>query len=124
MKLRKSAAILAFIIGGMAIFAGGQVVLFGAVKDYYVVDWLPIYNFIMGLLTVFVTSLLIWKNARFTFMAVIATLIAHAVVMVILQTAYRDVVALASIVAMTIRIITWVIILVLLSVQKAKRNTQ
>lgn len=120
MKLSKIAAILAFIIGAMALFAGGQVVLLGKVMDYYVIDWLPWYNFIMGLLAVFVTSILIWKNSRFALPAVIVTLAVHVTVMVILLTAYQDVVAQDSTKAMTVRIVIWIIILILLFVQRAK----
>ena len=120
MKLTKIAAILAFIIGAMALFAGGQVVLLGKVMDYYVIDWLPWYNFIMGLLAVFVTSILIWKNSRFALPAVIVTLAVHVTVMVILLTAYQDVVAQDSTKAMTVRIVIWIIILILLFVQRAK----
>ncbi|MDZ7843225.1 MAG: hypothetical protein U5K99_00245 [Anaerolineales bacterium] len=39
----RTAAALAFIIGAMAIFAGGQVLL-GNMPDYYVLDWLPVFN--------------------------------------------------------------------------------
>jgi hypothetical protein len=48
--LSKVAAGLAFIIGAMAIFAGGQVLL-GRDPGYYVIGWLPIYNFVMGVLS-------------------------------------------------------------------------
>lgn len=120
MKLTKIAAILAFIIGAMALFAGGQVILMGKVMDYYVIDWLPMYNFIMGLLTVFVTSILIWKNSRFALPAAIATIAANVTVMVILLTAYQDVVAPDSTIAMTLRIVVWIIILILLFVHRAK----
>lgn len=47
-NLHKAAAILALIIGGMAIFAGGKVLL-GNDPGYSVIDWLPIYNFGIGL---------------------------------------------------------------------------
>ena len=49
--LNKIAAVLAFIIGAMAAFAGGQVLL-GKVPDYYVINWLPVYNYTVGILTV------------------------------------------------------------------------
>ena len=61
--LNKIAALLAFIIGGMAIFAGGQVLL-GKDPGYYVINWLPIYNFMLGVVSFFVTSLLIWRGAN------------------------------------------------------------
>ena len=120
MKLTKVAAVLAFIIGVMAIFAGGQVVLLGKVMDYYVIDWLVVYNFIMGLLTVIVTAILIWKNSRYALTAAIVTLAVHSAVMVILLTAYKDVVAPDSIVAMTVRIVVWLIILALMTIQARK----
>jgi energy-converting hydrogenase Eha subunit C len=117
----KIAAILAVIIGAMAIAAGGQV-LMGKVQDYYVIDWVPVYNFAAGVISVFVTAILIWKNHKYAFTAAIITLFAHGLVMVILQTAYKDVVAIDSIVAMTVRITAWLIILGLMWVQKRKRN--
>ena len=120
MKLNKIAAVLAFIIGAMAIFSGAQVVLFGKVMNYYVIDWLPVYNLIVGVLSAFVTAILIWKSSKYAFPAVIATLAAHAIIMVILLVGYGDVVAPDSIRAMSVRIVAWVIILVLMLVQKKK----
>jgi uncharacterized membrane protein len=115
----KIAAILAVVIGGMAIAAGGQVLL-GKVMDYYVIDWVPVYNFAAGVISVFITALLIWKNHAWAIPAAIATLLAHSLVMVILQTVYRDVVAVDSIVAMTLRITVWLVIVILLIVQRRK----
>ena len=48
----KIASVLAFIIGGMAIFAGGKVLL-GNDPGYYVINWLPLYNYTIGILTNF-----------------------------------------------------------------------
>ena len=118
-KLSKIAAALAFIIGAMAIFAGGQVLL-GKIPDYYVIGWLPIYNFSIGLLSVFFTAVIIWKNNKLALPAALITFGLHAAVMVILQTAYRDVVAPDSIVAMTVRLTVWAIILVLLFIQRKR----
>ena len=114
--MNKLAAVLALIIGVMAIFAGGKVLL-GMDPGYYVIDCVPIYNFSMGLITAFITAILIWKNHRFAWMAAGATLTAHAIVMIVLQTVYRSAVAQESIQAMTIRIVIWVIILSLLFIQ-------
>lgn len=111
--LTKIASILAFTIGGMAIVAGGQVLL-GKDPGYYVVNWVPVYNYTVGILTVFVTAILIWTYHRFALPAAIATLGFHGVVMLILQTIYSSVVAPESIRAMTIRLVAWVIILGLL----------
>ena len=59
--LNKIASILAFITGIMAVFAGGKVLL-GILPDYYVIDWLPIYNFVIGLSSAFFASVIIWKK--------------------------------------------------------------
>ena len=86
--LNKIASILAFIIGAMAIFAGGQALL-GKDPGYYVINWLLLYNYTIGILTVFVTAILIWKNGRWALPAAIGTFSIHALVMLVLQTAYR-----------------------------------
>jgi hypothetical protein len=118
-KLRKTAAVLSFIIGAMAIFAGGQVIL-GKIMDYYVIDWLPIYNFLVGIISVF-AAIIIWKGSKIAMPVAIAILASNVTVMLVLLTAYRDVVAPDSIKAMTVRIVAWIIILVLIIIQ-ARRD--
>jgi len=118
---QKIAAVLAFIIGAMAVFAGGQVLL-GKVMDYYVIDWLPVYNLIAGLVSSFVTAILIWKGSKYAMSAAVGTFAVHGIVMLILQTAYRDLVAPDSIKAMTVRLVIWLIILSLMIVQARKNN--
>ncbi len=117
--LNKIASVLAFVIGAMAIFAGGKVLL-GILPDYYVIDWLVIYNFVMGVVSVFFSSIVIWKNNKFAMPAAIGTFGVHAMVMLVLQTAYREVVAPDSIMAMTVRLTIWAVIIILLVVQKQK----
>mgnify|MGYP001020642436 CR=1 FL=1 len=117
--LGRIAAILALIIGSMAIFAGGQVLL-GKIPDYYVIDWLPVYNFTVGVVTVFLTAILIWKNNRWAMPAAIGTFSIHAAVMLILQTVYSQTVAPDSIVAMSVRLVAWLIILALMFFQSRK----
>jgi hypothetical protein len=117
--LNKIAAALAFIIGAMAVFAGGQVLL-GSDPGYYVIDWLPVYNYTLGVITVFTTVALIWTKSHLAFPVALATLGVHTLVMVILQIVYRDVVAMDSIVAMIIRMTAWLIILGLMFF--ARRN--
>lgn len=122
-NFRKIAAVIAFIIGAMAIFAGGQVML-GEVMDYYVIDWLPVYNLIVGLISFFMTAIIIWKGSKFAMPAAIATLATHGTVMLVLQIAYRDVVAPDSIKAMTVRIVVWLMVLTLMMVQDRKDKQQ
>ena len=117
--LNKIAAILALVIGAMAVFAGGRTLL-GRDPGYYVINWLLLYNYTVGILTVSTTAYLIWSRHRLALPAAVATFSVHAVVMLILQVAYREVVARDSIVAMTVRLIAWAIILTLMFVQARK----
>jgi hypothetical protein len=117
--LTKIAAILALIIGTMAVFAGAQVLL-GNDPGYYVINWVPVYNYTAGILTIFITAILIWRGSKHAGFAAITTFSFHTLVMIILQTVHRDVVAVDSIRAMTIRMIAWAIILVLMFAQSRK----
>jgi hypothetical protein len=119
-NLNKIASVLAFIIGAMAVFAGGQVLL-GKIPDYYVINWLPVYNYTVGILTVFVTAVLIWSRHRLAMPVAIATFGIHTLVMLILQAAYREVVAIDSVVAMTVRMTIWIVILALLYAQARRK---
>jgi hypothetical protein len=114
--LNKIASILAFLIGTMAIFAGAKPLL-GNNPGYYVINWLPLYNYTIGVLTVFVTAILIWANSKIAMPAAIATFSVNVAVILILQTAYRGIVAPDSIQAMTIRVIVWAVILGLMFFQ-------
>lgn len=118
-KLNKIAAGLAFVIGAMAIFAGGRVLL-GILPDYYVIGWLPGYNFVLGSVSVLFSAVVIWKGNSLAMPAAIGTFSAHAVVMLVLLTAYRAVVAPDSIVAMSVRLAFWAVILTLLMMQRQK----
>ncbi len=109
-NLYRIASVLAFIIGAMAIFAGGQALL-GRDPGYYVINWLLLYNYTMGVLTIFVTAILIWKRHKLAMPAAMGTFGVHALVMLILQVGYHGVVAMESIVAMTVRIVVWGVIL-------------
>ncbi len=108
--LKKIAAVLALIIGAMAVFAGGRVLL-GNDPGYYVINWLPLYNYSIGLITLTITAVLIWTSSKHALTVSIGTFSLHALVMLILQTAYRGVVAADSLEAMTIRLVVWAVIL-------------
>ncbi len=110
MKLNRIAAILAWIIGGMAIFAGSQVVILHHPVDYYVIPWLPVYNLILGLVTFFFVALWLWKGKPYALKMALAVLVSHSMVLLLLLTAYRAVVASESLRAMTVRVVAWVLI--------------
>jgi len=120
LDLNKITSVLAFMIGAMAIFAGGQV-LMGKNPGYYVINWLVLYNYTIGILTVFDTAILVWTKSRIALPAAIGTLGLHALVMLVLQTAYHDIVAPDSLRAMTIRLVVWAIILGIMLLQR-RRN--
>lgn len=86
--LNKIAAALAFIIGAMAVFAGGKTLL-GNIPNYHVINWLLLYNYTMGIVTISVTAYLIWSNNKLALPAALSTFSIHAIVMLILQTAFR-----------------------------------
>ena len=120
--LNKIASVLAFIIGAMAIFAGGQVLL-GNDPGYYVINWLPLYNYTAGILTFFLTAIFIWTNSKFAMPSALGTFSLHALVMFVLQTAYTGIVAPDSIRAMTVRLIVWAVILTLMYFQQRRNKT-
>jgi len=62
------------------------------------------------------------NNNTYALHDAIATLIGHSIVIIVLQTAYREVVVPDSIRAMTIRIFVWAAILILLLIQAWKER--
>ena len=118
--LNKIASVLAFLIGGIAVIAGGLVLL-GRETDYVVIHWLLLYNYTVGVLTVSLTAILIWKNSRLALPAAIATFVAHTSVMLILLAAYHGVVSAHSLEDMTVRIVAWAIILTLMFFRSRKK---
>lgn len=118
MSLNQIASILAFIIGIMSIVAGGKAMQ-GWNPGYSVLTWLPVYNFVMGILAL-IPTVLIWINHRYAMITSIATFSIHALVLLILFTAFRNAVAYQSLAAMMFRMITWVAILMLMYFQARK----
>jgi len=118
----KIAALIAVIIGAMAVFAGGKVLL-GQDPGYYVINWLPVYNYTAGILTIFITAILIWRNSKLAKPLAFVTFGIHALVMIILQTGYRSVVAPDSVRAMTVRLIVWAIIIGVMFIPAPKKAT-
>jgi hypothetical protein len=118
MLLQRIASILAFLIGIMSIVAGGKV-MHGWNPGYSVLSWLPIYNFAMGILTL-IPAIMIWFNHRYALTAALATFGIHTIVLLLILTAFQGEVARESILAMTFRLATWIIILALVFFQARK----
>ena len=110
--LTKIPSILAFLVGAMSIFAGGMVMR-GWKPGYSVLSWLPVYNFVIGLLTL-IPAYLLWVDNRYAWTASIVTFGVHTIVLLLLLAAFRGQVAAQSIGAMSFRVVVWVIILALL----------
>ena len=117
--LNKTASILAFILGALSIIAGGMAMR-GWSPGYFVLNWLPVYNFTMGALTVFIPAILIWRNSRHAMPTAIATFGIHAIVTLLLLSAFRGTPAAESILAMIFRLVVWLIILALMFFQSRK----
>jgi hypothetical protein len=110
--LTKFPSILAFLVGAMSIVAGGMVMR-GWRPGYSILSWLPVYNFVLGLLTL-IPAYLLWMDNRYAFTASIVTFALHAVVLLLLLTFFCGQVATQSIGAMSFRVVVWIIILALL----------
>ncbi|MDH3942639.1 MAG: hypothetical protein OEV06_00910 [Anaerolineae bacterium] len=109
------AALTAFLIGAMSAAAGVMVVI-GKPMKYHVIDWLPVYNLILGLISAFFTSILICQGNQIGLPAAATTLAGHSIVLLILRTRYRDVAAKQSVGATLFRIIVWLLIIALMLV--------
>jgi len=117
-KSTKRATILALLIGLMAIIVGARVSILNQGMPYYVISWLPVYNLLLGLFSVFPVAYLIWKQSKFAILASVATLASHCIVLFILLVAYLGTVSVFSLGAMIFRIVIWGIILRLLLLHK------
>ena len=122
-RLNKVAAVLAFIVGALSILAGGMAMR-GWSPGYFVLHWLPVYNFIMGVLTVFIPAILIWKNSQYAMPAALTTFGIHAIVTLLLLSAFRGTPAAQSIYAMLFRLIVWLTILALIFFGARKKSSQ
>ena len=118
MLLYRIASALAFLVGAMSIIAGGMV-LRGWQPGWSVINWLPVYNFVMGLLTL-IPAYLLWNNHRFALPISITIFSVHAIVLLLLFTVYRNTSAFQSVGAMSFRVVTWIAILALLYFSRAK----
>ncbi|HID39623.1 MAG TPA: hypothetical protein EYP36_08935, partial [Calditrichaeota bacterium] len=103
----KMAAVLAAILGIMALFTGTRVLTGSFVPGYNVLQPLVIYNVTMGAVSV-LTGILIWKSHRLAVLLSGIITIAHIVVLISLLTIFADIVARQSIMAMLFRSVIWV----------------
>ena len=109
MTLYRIASIIAFLVSIMSIVAGGKAMQ-GWNPGYSVLSWLPVYNFVMGILAL-IPAILLWVNHRYALTTSVATLGIHSLVLLLLLSAFRGEVAFQSIAAMIFRLVVWIVIL-------------
>jgi hypothetical protein len=107
------AAVLAFFLGGFSI-AAGAMAMRGWNPGYSVLGWLPVYNFAMGILTILIPAILIWRGSSYAMTSAVVFCVIHAGVTALLLLAFRETVAIQSLLAMTFRVVVWFVILALL----------
>lgn len=118
--MTKLPSILTLLVGGMSILAGGMV-LRGWQPGWTVINWLPVYNFTVGLLTL-VPAYLLWVGHRYALPASIAIFSIHTVILLLLLTILRNTAAFQSVGAMSFRVVTWIVIIALLRFQRYHRG--
>ncbi len=115
MNRYRIAALLAFILGLLSIKEGGSVLLGFSIKTYTVLPWLVWYNVVLGFVSV-IAGIGLWlkRTWSISFAATIVSL--HGLVLLILVVlfAFREAVAVFSIMAMLFRTLVWVGIIMLI----------
>ena len=111
MFLEKIASVLAVIIGFMAIRVSTKAMR-GWQPGWKVVVWLPVYNFVMGILSL-IPAVLLWINHPYALTASLVVFGTHTFVLLLTLTIFHNKVAMQSVRAMVFRVVTWILILVL-----------
>jgi hypothetical protein len=104
-------ALLAFFLGIMSVFAGTLTLLGTVTKDYNVLQWLVIYNVIVGVISI-VAAFLIWKNVQISKKLILIILGSHLFIFLYLKL-ISETVAVESIQAMLFRVGVWLVIAIL-----------
>lgn len=113
MKITQVVAMaLAGIIGVMSIVSGSSVLLGFREVGYTVLNWLVVYNVIVGVLSV-ITAFLIWNNFILSKKIISLILCSHAAVMTYLSF-FSETVSTESIKAMIFRVGVWLVIFILM----------
>jgi len=109
--MHKIAAIIALFIGIMSVISGSLVLLNYNIPYYNVLNWLVIYNVILGGISI-VAAILLWKNNKSARKIIVAILISHLLVFLYLYFLNQEV-AMESIKAMGFRVSVWTVIFLL-----------
>lgn len=105
------AALLALIIGIMSVISGSLVLLKYNTPNYNVLNWLVIYNVILGFISIIV-AILMWEKNKTGRRLISVILILHVLILAFLYFFSKEV-AVESIKAMGFRVSIWIVILLL-----------
>ena len=109
--LKNTGALLALFIGTMSVFAGTSVLLGTATKDYNVLQWLVIYNVVVGVISIIV-AYLIWKDLKISKKLILTILGFHFLIFLYLNF-LSETVAIESVKAMFFRVSIWSVVAIL-----------
>lgn len=109
--MHKIAAIIALLIGIMSVISGSLVLLNYKIPNYNVLNWLVIYNVILGFISI-IAAIFIWKNTKYARKLILIILILHILVLAYLYFFSKEA-ALESLKAMSFRISIWIVIYLL-----------
>ena len=118
MPLHQIASLLALLVGGMSILAGGMVMR-GWQPGWNVLNWLPVYNFVVGLMTL-IPAYWLWVDHRHAVTASFVIFSIHLLVLMLLLIVFRNTAAFQSFGAMAFRVVAWIVILTLVYFRHAK----
>lgn len=115
----KIAAFLALLIGVMTIITGSQVLLGWQEKDYTILNWLVIYNVILGFISI-VAAYLFWKKHRNS-IPIASTILSFHIIVLIYLSFFSESVANESIKAMIFRAVIWLFITITIFLKSIKK---
>lgn len=119
---KKIASLLALFIGVMSVFAGSKVLLGLEGKPYTILNWLVVYNVILGAISI-LTAVFIWANHSWFKRLIVLILSAHFLVLFYLYF-FDATVATESIKAMLFRVGIWGLIFVLAFYPKKNKKSE
>jgi len=114
------ATILASLIGILSVISGSMVLLGLRSVDYRVLDWLVVYNVVLGIISIMVAYQIGKQHGKWK-LIIITILLLHLLVLGYLYF-FNESVAVESIKAMTFRVGIWGVIL-LLTLGKIPKTT-
>ena len=108
-KVQRGFSIFAFILGILTFIDGLPILFNFAIPDYKVIHWLLYYNLMMAAVTI-IAGIGFWCGLKSAIPLSAFLSLGHTIVKIMILTAFTDLVALKSQIAMTIRSVAWILI--------------